>query len=175
MDNMRVTSFQKIANGYEWQKRNAQGLVRGPFKRREAIDTHLMLEPPLISWALTGCNHPHLVPTVSKIVGKSMCYRWDSTDGRRIMISNDHNTRSEERRVGKEWRYWRDWSSDVCSSDLRPCTRAIQKKRSDRHAPDARAAAHLVGPDWVQPPTPGAHGQQNRGQVHVLPLGLHRW
>src|SRR5947209_1922024 len=27
-------------------------------------------------------------------------------------------SRSEERRVGKEWRYWRDWSSDVCSSDL---------------------------------------------------------
>src|ERR1035437_5754838 len=26
--------------------------------------------------------------------------------------------RSEERRVGKEGRYWRDWSSDVCSSDL---------------------------------------------------------
>src|SRR3712207_750257 len=26
--------------------------------------------------------------------------------------------RSEERRVGEEWRYWRDWSSDVCSSDL---------------------------------------------------------
>src|SRR5947209_8622042 len=28
------------------------------------------------------------------------------------------NHRSEERRVGKECRYWRDWSSDVCSSDL---------------------------------------------------------
>src|SRR5947209_7085688 len=26
--------------------------------------------------------------------------------------------RSEERRVGKGRRYWRDWSSDVCSSDL---------------------------------------------------------
>src|ERR1035437_162320 len=26
--------------------------------------------------------------------------------------------RSEERRVGEEGRYWRDWSSDVCSSDL---------------------------------------------------------
>src|ERR1035437_6403716 len=26
--------------------------------------------------------------------------------------------RSEERRVGQEGRYWRDWSSDVCSSDL---------------------------------------------------------
>src|SRR3712207_5690980 len=26
--------------------------------------------------------------------------------------------RSEERRVGKECRYWCDWSSDVCSSDL---------------------------------------------------------
>src|ERR1035437_5724130 len=28
------------------------------------------------------------------------------------------DTRSEERRVGKECRYRRDWSSDVCSSDL---------------------------------------------------------
>src|ERR1035437_3120934 len=27
-------------------------------------------------------------------------------------------SRSEERRVGKACRYWRDWSSDVCSSDL---------------------------------------------------------
>src|SRR5438046_294217 len=26
--------------------------------------------------------------------------------------------RSEERRVGKEWRLVSDWSSDVCSSDL---------------------------------------------------------
>src|ERR1035437_9641563 len=32
-------------------------------------------------------------------------------------LANAH-TRSEERRVGKECRYWRDWSSDVCSSDL---------------------------------------------------------
>src|SRR5438034_598250 len=28
-------------------------------------------------------------------------------------------TRSKERRVGKEWRSLCDWSSDVCSSDLR--------------------------------------------------------
>src|ERR1035437_6830020 len=27
-------------------------------------------------------------------------------------------SRSEERRVGEAWRSWRDWSSDVCSSDL---------------------------------------------------------
>src|ERR1035437_6222468 len=45
-----------------------------------------------------------------------------------IIITCDENSslraffnvcrRSEERRVGKECRYWRDWSSDVCSSDL---------------------------------------------------------
>src|SRR5687768_8250465 len=29
--------------------------------------------------------------------------------------------RSEERSVGKEWRCSRDWSSDVCSSDLWRC------------------------------------------------------
>src|SRR3712207_2836730 len=28
------------------------------------------------------------------------------------------SSRSAERRVGAEGRYWRDWSSDVCSSDL---------------------------------------------------------
>src|SRR5258707_256282 len=32
--------------------------------------------------------------------------------------SPGRNVRSEKRRVGEEWRYWRDWSSDVCSSDL---------------------------------------------------------
>src|SRR5438034_528814 len=31
---------------------------------------------------------------------------------------NDWIERSEERRVGKEWRSLCDWSSDVCSSDL---------------------------------------------------------
>src|ERR1035437_8419521 len=33
-------------------------------------------------------------------------------------LNDTTNMRSEERRVGKEGRYWRDWSSDVCSSDL---------------------------------------------------------
>src|ERR1035437_2166596 len=33
-------------------------------------------------------------------------------------ISVTKITRSEKRRVGEERRYWRDWSSDVCSSDL---------------------------------------------------------
>src|SRR5438034_1170878 len=35
---------------------------------------------------------------------------------RALRISTD---RSEERRVGKKWRSLCDWSSDVCSSDLR--------------------------------------------------------
>src|SRR3712207_2158598 len=38
--------------------------------------------------------------------------------------------RSEERRVGKECRYWRDWSSDVCSSDLRRAGRASRRTSS---------------------------------------------
>src|SRR5947209_7802458 len=35
-----------------------------------------------------------------------------------VVIVSSPQMRSEERRVGKECRYWRDWSSDVCSSDL---------------------------------------------------------
>src|ERR1035437_7311130 len=39
-------------------------------------------------------------------------------------------SRSEERRVGKECRSWRDWSSDVCSSDLEPIERSARATRT---------------------------------------------
>src|ERR1035437_5800790 len=57
-------------------------------------------------------------------------WRWPSLETpahqRSPMISKNDSlrtrwfasARSEERRVGKECRSWRDWSSDVCSSDL---------------------------------------------------------
>src|SRR3712207_5107562 len=45
--------------------------------------------------------------------------RWQGTQ---IDDWREQKTRSEESRVGKEGRYWRDWSSDVCSSDLWTCT-----------------------------------------------------
>src|SRR5947209_1274665 len=41
-----------------------------------------------------------------------------SSDGGHTFAPTRNIMRSEERRVGKEGRYWRDWSSDVCSSDL---------------------------------------------------------
>src|SRR5882672_5062408 len=51
--------------------------------------------------------------------------------------------RSEERRVGKEWRSLCDWSSDVCSSDLArdavACRRARQHAGHGRHRALARA------------------------------------
>src|SRR3712207_253416 len=47
--------------------------------------------------------------------------------------------RSEERRGGEEGRYWRDWSSDVCSSDLATirwrsprCSRPRGRRRTGR-------------------------------------------
>src|SRR5947209_5127420 len=43
----------------------------------------------------------------------------------RVLDESDGVPRSEERRVGKECRYWRDWSSDVCSSDLRALVEPI--------------------------------------------------
>src|ERR1035437_7692420 len=52
--------------------------------------------------------------------------------------------RSEERRVGKECRYWRDWSSDVCSSDLLIAARLVQAVGGGAIIPVATAAAsHL--------------------------------
>src|ERR1035437_6793586 len=42
-----------------------------------------------------------------------------------VRSSIGRSTRSEERRVGKECRYRCDWSSDVCSSDLRTVRKSI--------------------------------------------------
>src|SRR4030095_430035 len=38
--------------------------------------------------------------------------------GENLVVNAYDDDRSEERRVGKEWRSLCDWSSDVCSSDL---------------------------------------------------------
>src|SRR5476649_2135168 len=44
-------------------------------------------------------------------------------------IRSDHEARSEERRVGKECRSRCDWSSDVCSSDLREARARRTRRR----------------------------------------------
>src|SRR5476649_1145601 len=41
--------------------------------------------------------------------------------------------RSEERRVGKEWRSLCDWSSDVCSSDLASLLQPLVGLYTDKH------------------------------------------
>src|SRR3712207_6025505 len=57
-------------------------------------------------WADLSPFHQRLARQICDALG------WhDLLNGRDI-------SRTEERRVGKECRYWRDWSSDVCSSDL---------------------------------------------------------
>src|ERR1035437_6405400 len=42
----------------------------------------------------------------------------ENTDARTVLVAALHGFRSEERRVGKEGRSRRAWSSAVCSSDL---------------------------------------------------------
>src|SRR5690348_1933464 len=51
--------------------------------------------------------------------------------------------RSEERRVGTEWRWTGDWSSDVCSSDLDGRNGATRKRLSV-HDVWIRECAHAV-------------------------------
>src|SRR5476649_909693 len=44
-----------------------------------------------------------------------------------VTAASSRSRRSEERRVGKEWRSRCDWSSDVCSSDLVALQGAFQE------------------------------------------------
>src|ERR1044072_5574291 len=54
--------------------------------------------------------------------------------------------RSEERRVGKEWRYRWDWRSDVCSSDLSSLASSWSMRSSGCSVSRAgRASSWLVG------------------------------
>src|SRR3712207_1692311 len=56
----------------------------------------------------------------------------------------DAGKRSEERRDGKKGRYWRDWSSDVCSSDLWTTQWGLARdERAERGTPAERRKAVL--------------------------------
>src|SRR3712207_4095871 len=68
-------------------------------------------------------------------------------------------------------RYWRDWSSDVCSSDLR-CVWSAFRSRSvrPRPCPVARCAAHL--PRRASSPRPGRSRHRGTGTgLRTTPAG----
>src|SRR5438034_432258 len=56
----------------------------------------------------------------------------------------DGDSRSEERRVGKECRSLWDWSSDVCSSDLALLAELNQLVRTTDHFRAAETAGKLI-------------------------------
>src|SRR5438445_249539 len=70
--------------------------------------------------------------------------------------------RSEERRVGKECRYWRDWSSDVCSSDLLLlCTRRIVlRQRLAQPEAEQEASPPHAAPSHRAPPASPARARR---------------
>src|SRR5882672_5853157 len=65
--------------------------------------------------------------------------------------------RSEERRVGKECRSRCDWSSDVCSSDLRALRLGAYARAREDRAPALRAAPRR--PAAAQRADPGQIGR----------------
>src|SRR5699024_1423313 len=76
----------------------------------------------MVAAAITGGDifienavHEHLRSVISKLEEMNVKVMEEGS-GLRILAPEP---RSEERRVGKEWRSKRDWSSDVCSSDLK--------------------------------------------------------
>src|SRR5882672_11128525 len=72
---------------------------------------------------VTAClESVEAMPQVEKVVRISAPYKF---------VSKEFRQRSEERRVGKECRSRCDWSSDVCSSDLRRRNGVPGIRRSD--------------------------------------------
>src|SRR5206468_2924262 len=112
-----------------------------------------------------------IVVLVAITIYIALRFEWKMAVGAQVAMVHD---RSEERRVGKEctsgWsqvtssrrrhtRSDRDWSSDVCSSDLQ-----AGRGESLRHQPDGRRA-HVGGRDLPQ----GARGpDRGAGRHHHL-------
>src|SRR5260221_3758414 len=92
MNDVGISLFQKFAerqNGQEW---DTEVSIRGPFKRRETMDTYFMLDTVDVTRTVTGRNNPYLVSTVGEVCSESLCYRWNTADHGRILISHDHYT-----------------------------------------------------------------------------------
>src|SRR5216683_853786 len=92
MNDIRVSFFQKFAERQDRQEWDTNLFVGRPFKRCETMNMYFVLDTVDITQTITGCNNPYLVSTVNQVCGKSLRYRGNTTDHRRILITNDHNT-----------------------------------------------------------------------------------
>src|SRR3712207_1472852 len=110
-------------------------------------------------------RNPRRAPSSSPANSASATVPWEWVVAAVSLLRGATPPGSEERRGGEEWRYWRDWSSDVCSSDL-------QAVGADEVAEDVVAlerAGRGVGADVV--PHPDA--QPAQGAVELAgQLGL---
>src|SRR5260370_7283035 len=91
MNDIRVSFFQKFAERQDRQEWDTNLFVGRPFKRCETMNMYFVLNTVDITHTITGCNNPYLVSTVNQVCGKSLRYRGNTTDHRRILITNDHN------------------------------------------------------------------------------------
>src|SRR3712207_2884544 len=84
--------------------------------------------------------------------------------------------RSEERRVGKECRSWRDWSSDVCSSDLAIglLGRAARARPGDEHILLSQANAYAYLADSFYMRSLWKRSLEARLRQHAIVEELHR-
>src|ERR1044072_6315642 len=74
-----------------------------------------------------------------------------------IPTNNETMARSEERRVGKDGIYQCDWSSDVCSSDLRR-----RRLRDGGFLARRHEVQHVEGQDVRDPDQQRDHGEIGR-------------
>src|SRR5699024_6464537 len=76
---------------------------------------------PAADSAFADIEHLERMMSLDNVFNASELQDWlDRTPAKAYLaeLKIDGASRSEERRVGKEGRSKRDWSSDVCSSDL---------------------------------------------------------
>src|SRR5882724_1650300 len=96
MNNVRITLPNQITNRHKREKGDAQPFVGRPFKRRKAIDPHLVLKTTLIVRSITWCNYPDLMASFCEIEGQASGHGRHTTYHWWILICNNHNPHNNQ-------------------------------------------------------------------------------
>src|ERR1700730_1603514 len=89
---LRIILLQKAAEWQEWQEWYAQLHIGRPFKRRVAVNMHLILDAMNIARSIARRDYHHIVSAPGKIRRKISRHLWNTSNHRRILIGDDPDT-----------------------------------------------------------------------------------
>src|SRR6185312_14758486 len=91
VDHIGISFLQELTQRKKRQKSNAQILVGWPFKRRKAIDAHLLFDPVTVARTIAWRDYPDLMTAFREIRSQLTRHGWYSANHRGVLICYNHD------------------------------------------------------------------------------------